>query len=229
MNISLRKAAILLSSIPEADSAELLSQLSAPEIEQIAAATRELKSIDEGERQQIAADLVDQSYHRRTSAPGAASTSGESRDWNSVTQGSISDLQICSAAWIATQLSRELPQTVAVVLAHLNADLAADVFGRLSTELQIQVAERAARTESIPSTAIECVLERLSAKSQADKLAGIGGRCGIAFVAQIVKRLDGATERALLENLAQQDRELVDELLRVMFVLRDQDRISHAA
>ena len=44
---------------------------------------------------------------------------------------------------------------------------------------------------------------------------------GVASVAEILNVTDRATERSLLENLAQEDPDLVEEIRRLMFVFDD--------
>ena len=44
---------------------------------------------------------------------------------------------------------------------------------------------------------------------------------GVAAVAEILNVIDRATERSLLENLAQEDPDLVEEIRRLMFVFED--------
>src|SRR5690242_665067 len=44
---------------------------------------------------------------------------------------------------------------------------------------------------------------------------------GVACVAEVLNVTDRATERALLENLAQEDPDLVEEIRRLMFVFDD--------
>jgi flagellar motor switch protein FliG len=49
---------------------------------------------------------------------------------------------------------------------------------------------------------------------------------GIQAVAEILNVIDRATERSILENLAQEDPELVEEIRRLMFVFEDITKFS---
>jgi flagellar motor switch protein FliG len=49
---------------------------------------------------------------------------------------------------------------------------------------------------------------------------------GVSTVAEILNVIDRATERSLLENLAQEDAKLVDEIRRLMFVFDDIAKLS---
>ena len=61
-----------------------------------------------------------------------------------------------------------------------------------------------------------------SLMSQQFKKAG-----GVPSVAQILNVVDRATERTLMENLAQEDKELVEEIRRLMFVFDDIGRLGN--
>jgi len=49
---------------------------------------------------------------------------------------------------------------------------------------------------------------------------------GVASVAEVLNVIDRATERSLLENLAQEDPDLVDEIRRLMFVFEDISKLG---
>jgi flagellar motor switch protein FliG len=50
---------------------------------------------------------------------------------------------------------------------------------------------------------------------------------GVQHVAQVLNVTDRATERALLENLAQEDPELVEDIRRLMFVFEDINKLAN--
>ena len=66
--------------------------------------------------------------------------------------------------------------------------------------------------------AVEAGLERRKASVMSQSFENAGG---IQAVAEILNVIDRATERSILENLAQEDPELVEEIRRLMFVFED--------
>lgn len=226
MNDNLRKAALLLASIPEADSAALMSRLSADQIESLSTATQALRSFSIDQQRQLVAELIDLRYRR--DADQSRHSQG-CHHWQHRAQQELEHLQQASTSWLAEQLAAELPQTVAVVLMHLRPTLAAQTLACLPTEKQLEVVKRIASYDAIPSEIVHEVIAALSNRLRLGRLAEINDRGGLALVAQIVQRLDHATERALLENLAQDNRSLVDQLLKLMFLLRDRQRVCRLA
>ena len=65
---------------------------------------------------------------------------------------------------------------------------------------------------------VEKGLEHRMASVMSQQFENAGG---VASVAEILNVTDRATERSLLENLAQEDPDLVEEIRRLMFVFED--------
>ena len=119
-------------------------------------------------------------------------------------------------------LSAEHPQTIALVLAHVNADIASMIVGGLPEELQRDVSIRIATLDQSSPEVIamlEAQLERrLSSvvKSQASQTAD-----GVQTLIEILNRSDRATERSIFEGLEHHNEELADEVRSRMFVFED--------
>ena len=118
-------------------------------------------------------------------------------------------------------MRNEAPQTVALVVANLHTDLAAQVLALLEPEEQAQVAMRiGTMRETSPEIieAVESVLrQRLSnVISQDYSAAG-----GVHSLADILNHTDRGTERNVLESLAQVDPELAEEVRMLLFTFED--------
>ncbi len=118
-------------------------------------------------------------------------------------------------------IAQEHPQTIALILSHINADQAAVVLSELPAELQADIARRVAvmeRTSPEVLKEVEKVLDqRLSAVASHDfTQAG-----GIPSVVEILNQVDRATEKRILEELERQDAELAEEIRKRMFIFED--------
>lgn len=123
---------------------------------------------------------------------------------------------------VLSYLQDEHPQTIALVLAHLNADAGAMVLSALPEELQRDVARRLAtmdRTSPEVIAQIEAVLEpKLSSLVQQQDMSVVGG---VQALVDILNRSDRATERLIFEGLERDNPELADEVRGRMFVFED--------
>jgi flagellar motor switch protein FliG len=118
-------------------------------------------------------------------------------------------------------IQNEHPQTIALVMAYLTAEQAGIILSALSPAQQVEVARRIAsmdRTSPEVIREIELVLEKkLSSFVMQDfSIAG-----GIESMVSILNRVDRATEKTILESLAEETPELADEIKRRMFVFED--------
>jgi flagellar motor switch protein FliG len=122
-------------------------------------------------------------------------------------------------------LSAEHPQTIALVLAHAQPDLASMVVGGLPEELQREVSIRIATLDQISPeviTMLESQLERrLSSAVKSSAQNTQTAADGVQTLIEILNRADRATERSIFEGLEHHDEELADEVRSRMFVFED--------
>ena len=124
---------------------------------------------------------------------------------------------------ILTLLDGELPQTIALVLAHLRPGHASAVLGGLEVDLRAEVAQRIAGMGTTTPEAVRVVTETLKARvgavaSSRDSVETVGG---IQPLVEIINRADVATERALLEALDARDPALAEDVRSRMLTFAD--------
>ncbi len=130
-------------------------------------------------------------------------------------------LKRADPAQICSFIQDEHPQTIALILAHLNAQVASIVLSSLPQEIQADVVMRVATMDRTPPEIVrevERVLERkmASAFSQGFTFAG-----GVKEVAEILNRIERNTEKSIMSDLEERDPELADEIARLMFTFDD--------
>jgi flagellar motor switch protein FliG len=118
-------------------------------------------------------------------------------------------------------ISKEHPQTVALILSYLDSMQSAQVLSNLPEEMQADIARRIAlmeRTSPEILKGVEKVLqEQLSAVVQHDVTA----TGGIPTIVDILNRVDRGTEKLILEQLEKEDAELANEIRQRMFIFED--------
>lgn len=115
----------------------------------------------------------------------------------------------------------EHPQTIALVLAHLAPPVAAMVLAALPDELQTDIIYRLSNMEQTSPEIVrdvELVLERKLASVIRPEMTKVGG---VKNVAELLNRVDRATEKNILSKLADRDPELANEVRSLMFVFDD--------
>lgn len=122
---------------------------------------------------------------------------------------------------IVNFIQKEHPQTIALLLAHMEAKNAAPIVSALPQELQVDVATRIATMESISPETLDQVEEVLV--SQIKSLFGgdVSEIGGVKAVAELLNNVDRGAEKNILGNLERENPELATEIKNLMFVFED--------
>ena len=148
-----------------------------------------------------------------------------------VNQGSgtgraLESLEMVDAKSLSTFLVNEHPQTVAVILAHLEPEKKGEVLKRLPDALQAEVVLRMANLEHVAPeliAEIDQVLKReLSTMSHVEQ-AALGG---VQPVAEMLNVMDKNTETSIMSRLEEKDPLLAEEIRKLMFVFDDIAKID---
>jgi flagellar motor switch protein FliG len=237
---NLRKAAILLTSLPQEEAAALLGKLPPKQVEAVSIEIARLGQVS-GEEQQaalqefaaagptafagssggleLAKQLVEKALGKN-----AANTLDTVRQ--SIEALPFGFLQKVDSQHLLTFIIDEHPQTIALILCHLPPAQAAAIIAGLPSDRQLAVVRRIAtmgQTNPEIIHEVEAGLENRMASVMSQHFENAGG---VGAVAEILNVTDRTTERSLLENLAQEDPDLVDEIRRLMFVFEDLNKLS---
>ncbi len=109
----------------------------------------------------------------------------------------------------------EHPQTIAVLLAHLDAEHAAHVIAHLDPDLRTDVARRIATMGRLSPSVVQVLAEVLE-----QKLATVL-RAGVASIVAILNQTERSSERQILAALEESDPDLAETIRNEMFVFDD--------
>ncbi len=118
-------------------------------------------------------------------------------------------------------LRNEAPQTIALVIANLHTNLAAEVLCQLPPEEQAEVAARVATmNETRPEVIqrVESVMRQKLANVLSQDYSAAGG---VKSLADILNHADRPTERNVLDQLAEANAELAEEIRMLLFTFED--------
>jgi flagellar motor switch protein FliG len=134
---------------------------------------------------------------------------------------SLESLEMVDAKSLATFLVSEHPQTVAVILAHLEPEKKGEVLKRLPEALQAEVVLRMANLEHVdPELIVEIdkVLKNQLANTASVEQGTLGG---VQPVAEMLNVMDKNTESSIMSRLEEKDPLLAEEIRKLMFVFDD--------
>jgi flagellar motor switch protein FliG len=130
-------------------------------------------------------------------------------------------LQCLDEQNIARFLQNEHPQTISVILAHLNPSQAGMVLASLPTALQADVLMRIAKLERIPPGIVQELDQVLRNELKATGVLESGQVGGVAAVAEILNNVDQTSEREIMDQIEGINGNLAEEIRQLMFIFED--------
>jgi flagellar motor switch protein FliG len=122
---------------------------------------------------------------------------------------------------LANFIKNEHPQTISIILAHLDTAQTAAILEEFPAALQTEVIYRIAELENVPPGILEEVDQVL--QEGISMLQNVEGRKigGIRSVAEILNQMDSSTESAILKGIEEQKQGLADDIRKLMFLFED--------
>lgn len=231
-----QKAAILLISMGKDASSKIFKHLPDDELEQLTLAIASIHKVDPKEKEEVLKEFHEMCIASDYLAMGGI---GYAQDVLETAIGKdrakeiihrlTSQLQVkpfdfarrIDAMQIYHFLQNEHPQTIALVLAHLEPSQASMILSSLPDELQSDVARRIALLEQASPDVIKEVEHILEQKLSATIRQDYSVVGGIDSIVSILNGVDRGTEKSILEHLENNDHDLVDEIKKRMFVFED--------
>jgi flagellar motor switch protein FliG len=135
--------------------------------------------------------------------------------------GPFATLNHVDASILSDYLKGEHPQTIAVVLSHLDGNRSAKILGAMPEKIQGEVVFRMANMGVIPRVVVDELDQVL--KRDIEAMGAYEGRKlgGVEYVASIMNHLDINTENIIFASLEDADPLLADRIRQKMFVFED--------
>ncbi|MDA8298529.1 MAG: flagellar motor switch protein FliG [Deltaproteobacteria bacterium] len=229
------KAAVFLVSVGEDAASEIIKRLELMEIQKITKYMDNLPTIEKEESENILKD-----FNSNFSKVGLI-VRGDDYVKNLIAKsldpdkakkildnlhGPIEEEGLQTLKWldphvIADFVKNEHPQTIALILGHLESLSAAVVIGLLPSSIRSQVVFRLSKLERVPPGVIkdldEVLQEQLkSTGSTQSKLVG-----GVRVVADILNNMDKSIEEPILADIEKLDKEEAEKIRELMFTFDD--------
>jgi flagellar motor switch protein FliG len=233
-----QKAAIVLMNMDQLRAAEVMKQFTDSEAEEIAAEIVRLRRVDSAVAERTIVEFHDMTIRSGWNSRGGkdfaaglleASFGSEraagvmTRVNSSMAGKSFEFLDTAEPSQVLTLLDGELPQTIALVLAHKRPEQASPVIAGLEGSMRTDVAQAIATMGTAAPEAVRVVADTLRVRAGA--VVGNGEQTevvgGVQPLVEIINRADISTERALLEALDERDPELAEEVRSRMLTFAD--------
>lgn len=236
------RVAALMVSLGEDLAAELLQHLGPAELEQVAEAMAEIKQVSPGQRQEVLAEfeeslrrgdgtvrggaefvrrLLTRALGPRKAEAIVATMDGRERDGFGL-------LRRADPEQVALLIAQEHPQIIALILSQLESAQAAGILSRLPPDLQGEVAGRVATLERVSPEVLQDVEESLR-EMLGEALTDGRPVGGVKVVAEILNQAGSGLDRGVLDQLADRDPEVAEEVRGRMLTFDDLARLDDRA
>ncbi|MDQ1093287.1 flagellar motor switch protein FliG [Xanthomonas sacchari] len=228
-----QRAAVLLLSLGETDAAEVLKHMDPKEVQKIGIAMATLSGIS---REQV--EKVMEEFNAELGSKTSLGVGADDYIRNVLVQalgadkaGSLIDrillgrnttgldtLKWMDPRSIADLVRNEHPQIIAIVMAHLDSDQAAEALKLLPERTRADVLMRIATLDGIPPHALNElneIMERQFSGNQNLKSSNVGG---VKVAANILNFLDGGADQGVLSAISKIDADLGSRIQDLMFV-----------
>jgi len=228
-----QRAAVLLMTLGEQEAAEVLRQLGAKEVQKLGSAMATISNVSKDQVVKVMDEFVDTLDNQTSLGMGAddyvrnilVQALGQDKAAGLIDRilhgrnsKGLETLKWMEPRAIAELVRNEHPQIVAIVLAYLDSDQAAEVVKQLAPRTRSDVLLRIATLDGIPPSALNElneIMERQFAGSQNLNSSNVGG---IKVAANILNFVDAATEQQIMSGIREVDADLGGKIQELMFV-----------
>lgn len=229
-----QKAAILLLSFGEEVSAEIFKNLNEFEIKRIGTAMSRIGRLEETVVDEVIQEfyLILQQNKQffyggsdfTKKVIGNAFKGGEAAgllDQLSLSSANLDSLELIDPRTLAGFIRNEHPQTIALILAHLEPQKFGETLKLLPEALHTEVLLRVANLDAVAPELIDEIEDVLRQEVQAMGSISTDKLGGVEAIADMLNLIDKATEEEMLDNLEERDPDLAEEIRQLMFVFDD--------
>lgn len=231
------RAAVLLMALGESDATEIMRHMGPKEVQKLGMAMTQLSNVPKDKVKSILDEFVDvvdnqtalgvgtEDYVRNVlvNALGAEKASGLiDRILLGSSSKGLDALKWMDPRAVAELIRLEHPQIIAIVLAYLDADQAAEILQVLPERIRHDVVMRIAAIDGIQPSALrelDLIMEKsFSNKTNVKTSTSFGG---IKAAADILNLVDSSVEATLMEDIKQVDSDLGQSIQDKMFVFEN--------
>jgi flagellar motor switch protein FliG len=233
-----QKAAVFLVTLGEDSSAEILKHLTEDEVNLVTQAVARITNINAEQADNILEEFYQMTLAQEFIVKGGLDyakkmlmtafgpeTTKRLMDRLSKALGSdvasFDALQRADPQQLAKFIHNEHPQTIALVLSHLNPTQAASLLVSLPQRIRSDVAIRMANLDQISPEIIHKIASVIGQKLKTLGDFSRESYGGVRAVSEMFNRLDSGTSKDILADIEQQDTNLFETIRQLMFVFDD--------
>ena len=133
----------------------------------------------------------------------------------------LESLELVDTRTLSSFLVNEHPQTVALIVAHLNTERKVEVLRKLPESLQPRIVYRVANLDYVSPELISQLDDVLKTEFSTLGSMDTNQIGGVESIADMLNRMDKTAEKNIMERVEEKDPNLAEEIRKLMFVFED--------
>lgn len=243
-NSGLKKAAVLLMTLGPDASTEIIKSLPDKQIQKIGLEIAGISAISSSERRNILKEFVEINKakdfvieggmeYARSLLGGALGINKASKLLEGIkhdaTLKPFATARKSDVETLINAIIEENPQTIAIVLAHIQSDKAAKILSDLPQKIQHQVAIKIGSISNIPPEIIYTIEASLEEKLTISNNVKLEVSGGVDTLVEILSNVDRKTEKSIIGNIEEDNLFLANQIKSSMFVFEDIINLDNTA
>ena len=140
--------------------------------------------------------------------------------------GGLEKIRLLEPEVIGNFIKNEHPQTAAIILAHLEPDVASQAVNKIPENKRMEIVHRLATLEKVSPKVLKELDDALQAEFQySGNISGnkLGGK---TVAARLMGAMDRATESTILSSMEEIDSNMANEIRKLRFTFEDLERVE---
>jgi len=231
-----QKCAVLCMTLGVKASAKILKQLSPGEIDQVSREMVKLPEINDSVVQAILQEFREISqmatrgrrggkvYTQQVLDEALGTTESRAvleRIESVQAESGLHRLKTATTEMLTEMVRREHPQTIALIIAHLEQEQASRLLAKLDRDLAGDVLYRVASMDKVSPDVLNLVQSSLSGQAELSISQEATASGGFAAVAKLLNSVEGEAGSQLLEKIQGHDADMANKIKALMFVFED--------
>jgi flagellar motor switch protein FliG len=219
------KVAVLVKSLGKDACSKLINTLSDAEKEKINTLANEMGAIQPELVEKIAQEFTvmnekenagnNEQQHR------TKEEDGKEQEGISASEKNLQTIKSINAEQLVRMLKDEHPQTIAIVIAHIDQNKAGEVIMNLPDEIKSDVAYRIAKLKKIVPGMLAEINAVFEDSLKGSKSGVMTEADGVGLLAGLLNQIDSTIGGMILEELEETDPEMAEQVKQMMFVFDD--------
>ena len=215
------KAAILVQALGWDVISPVIDQLSKVERNLIFKLQSKLGSVSPALVESVAREFLEKANPPKQIENKEGGNDGPKDEIDTRRENNLKAIQAIAPDQLIQLIQNEHPQTISLIIAHLQPHIASEVMALLPDELKPDVAYRIANLDKVASGMLEeidQVFEEILANKETSTTQKAGG---VPRLAEILNMIDGTAAEQIIEEIEENDPDLAEEIRQNMFVFDD--------